>query len=102
MFQTTVLAIRVCPLHAEVSAALAAADIATHATQARPPRLVALHAEVLAASDTMSPQARRPLLVEAPPAGSMPATAATMMNVAATPLGRKGISPLTKLSARAK
>jgi len=47
-------------------------------------------------------QARRPLLVEAPPAGAMPATATTMMNVAATPLGRKGISPLTKLSASAK
>jgi hypothetical protein len=50
-FRTTVLAIRVSPLHAEVpaalplhaevSAALAAADIATHAPQARPLRLMA-------------------------------------------------------------
>jgi len=54
VFRTTVLAILVCPLHAEVSAALAAADIATHATQARPPRLVAMHAEVLAAAATMA------------------------------------------------
>jgi hypothetical protein len=83
--------------------ALAAADTIT--TQARPPRLVALHAEVLAAlaaADTIAPQARRPLLVKAPPAGAMHATAATMMNVAATSLGRKRISPLTKLSASAK
>ena len=87
------------------------------ATKARPPRHVALHAEVSAEADPIATQARcvamhaevsaaadarRPLLVEAPPAGAMPATATTMMNVAATPLGRKGISPLTKLSASAK
>jgi hypothetical protein len=108
-FRTTVLAIRVSPLHAEVpaalplhaevSAALAAADIATHATQARPPRLVAMHAEVLAAAATMETPARRQLLVEAPPAGSMPTLTATMKVVA---LGRKRISPLKKLSASAK
>jgi hypothetical protein len=61
--------------------------------------LVALHAEVWAAAATMAPQARRPLLVETPPAGSMPAPAATMMVAA---FGRKRISPLTKLSAHAE
>ena len=98
-FRTTELVIRVCPLHVEVSAALTVADIATHAPQTRPPRFVAIHAEVLAATATMVPQARRPMLVEAHPSGSMPAPTTTMMVAA---LGRKGISPLKKLSVHAE
>ena len=82
--------------YAKVLEALTAAD--TIATQARPPRRVALHAEVSATADTMAPQARRPLLVEAPLAVSN-ATPATLKNVAAS--GRKQTSPLSKLSARA-
>ncbi len=53
-----------------------AADV-THAPPARPPRLMSMHAEVLAAAATMSPSDCLQPLVEAPPAGSMPAPTAT-------------------------
>jgi hypothetical protein len=75
-----------------------ASDV-THAPQARPQRLMSLHAEVLSAAATMAPSARRQPLVEAPPAGSMPAPTSTRKVVA---LGRARISPLKKLSASAK
>ena len=81
--------------YAKVLEALTAAD--TIATQARPPRRVALHAEVSAAADTMAPQARRPLLVEAPL--TVNATEVTLKNAAVS--GRKQTSPLTTLSASA-
>jgi hypothetical protein len=56
---------------------------------------MALPAEVLAAASVMAPPARRQLLVEAPPAGPMPALTATMTVVVN---GSKLISPLKKLS----
>jgi hypothetical protein len=58
--------------------------------------------EVLVAAGPITIPDRRPLPVEMLPTGSMHTTAATMMTMATTQFGRKQISPLTTLSARAK
>ncbi len=77
VLRTTLLWIRVCPLTVSVL-------------------------EVLVAAGPITIPDRRPLPVEMLPTGSMHTTAATMMTMATTQFGRKQISPLTTLSARAK